>query len=577
MIKLNLIFTVNSALFFLSGCNNYDDLIDNRHQVSSGKLSYSQIDPTNITGEIFATCSYDLKENAAQMRYALKADRDHSEDEKEPNFFRLKLPSQSASYFEPGARVRIAGTMNDDTVEVNSGLNLDDSAPSIELLESPDSSFNLIDPRTLGQKRLLVILVNYSDKSNPFSTNQAEQLAFGATNSLGAFYQRVSDNQFGISGDVVGPITISVSSNSQNAFTCVEDPTALWNEVNALVKAKGIDIESYDFRSHIFPDDVCYRPGGRGALPGKDNALTPDCATYTGCWAHELGHNLGLHHASTPDAEYGDTSSTMGSGGIVGFNAPNFIGLGWTNESQSMTIKSAVSTNFVLKSLGINASDLQIMKIDGLTKDYYISYRTTATGDDKPLDPTHVKRIAIHSWPGGSRQTMLTKLLEPGASFTDTENMLTVKYVSNADDNASVEIDFAGNTIIGPTTDSTTASTSKTKTSTTKKSKNPGTNKSSSKSETSQQGAGLNLIAASNTRRIGLSWQGIADTSAGVRYEILRNGSVIGTIQETRYSDANIGASITYTYQVKVLSADGTVISKSNEVQVALKTQKAKD
>jgi hypothetical protein len=39
---------------------------------------------------------------------------------------------------------------------------------------------------------------------------------------------------------------------------------------------------------------------------------------------HELGHNLGLQHASTVGNDYGDGSSTMG--GCCGdrcFNAPN--------------------------------------------------------------------------------------------------------------------------------------------------------------------------------------------------------------------------------------------------------------
>jgi hypothetical protein len=52
---------------------------------------------------------------------------------------------------------------------------------------------------------------------------------------------------------------------------------------------------------------------------------------------HELGHTMGLQHAASPAYEYGDGSTTMGSGaGVRCHNAPHTWQLGWSSPIASL-------------------------------------------------------------------------------------------------------------------------------------------------------------------------------------------------------------------------------------------------
>jgi chitodextrinase len=51
--------------------------------------------------------------------------------------------------------------------------------------------------------------------------------------------------------------------------------------------------------------------------------------------------------------------------------------------------------------------------------------------------------------------------------------------------------------------------------------------------------------------QVGLSWTASTDDVAVVRYEVIRNGSVVATVSGTTYTDATVAASTTYTYAIK--------------------------
>jgi len=67
-----------------------------------------------------------------------------------------------------------------------------------------------------------------------------------------------------------------------------------------------------------------------------------------GTLAHELAHNLGMHHASSDwdddnvlDAEYGEVSDTCGGGGWAGTNAPHRIQMGWLKPDAVKVVPSS--------------------------------------------------------------------------------------------------------------------------------------------------------------------------------------------------------------------------------------------
>ena len=91
------------------------------------------------------------------------------------------------------------------------------------------------------------------------------------------------------------------------------------------------------FKYHIYvlPNIPSCRFGGMGTLaPCKPNCrvwVMGSVATQLHVYFHELGHNLGLHHAMYKKDEYGDISDAMGYCCLNRcFSAPHSDALNWT-------------------------------------------------------------------------------------------------------------------------------------------------------------------------------------------------------------------------------------------------------
>jgi hypothetical protein len=72
---------------------------------------------------------------------------------------------------------------------------------------------------------------------------------------------------------------------------------------------------------------MCDKSGGGVARSEFKRAWVFD-STRGPVYAHELGHTLGVDHASTPSGDYGDGSDVMGHG-FFQFNGPHRAQLGW--------------------------------------------------------------------------------------------------------------------------------------------------------------------------------------------------------------------------------------------------------
>jgi hypothetical protein len=84
----------------------------------------------------------------------------------------------------------------------------------------------------------------------------------------------------------------------------------------------------------LAPDGMCVVSAARAIQPpSPPSCPTPagEQATSVDAFAHELGHNLFLDHASTGADEYGDMTSAMGyCCADRCYNAPQMYQLGWT-------------------------------------------------------------------------------------------------------------------------------------------------------------------------------------------------------------------------------------------------------
>ena len=203
---------------------------------------------------------------------------------------------------------------------------------------------------TTGTQNIAVLEV--TTPSNPpfpagFTPAAIEREFFGSgagslvSDSLNAYWQEASYGQTSVSGQVLGPLALNQD------FTC--------DQLDALLAAAMaaadplVDLTRFTRLAVVFPVSVCTTQefgsiGGSGTI-GCQSVVSPSKGAFSAsaAWfpiyplqpmslwlgdvSHELGHNLGLNHASTESfggaplgvpgdagltAEYGDPASSMG-------------------------------------------------------------------------------------------------------------------------------------------------------------------------------------------------------------------------------------------------------------------------
>ncbi len=190
----------------------------------------------------------------------------------------------------------------------------------------------------------------------------------------------------------------------------------------------------------ILPPDMNYGWFGQAYVPGREMVISGNHAgSYPGGYTHELGHNLGMHHANTPGVEYGETACVMGGNASTGrrhFNGPHKSQMGWLD---AQTVASGSFTlNAVELAPAARVGTHSVLKVRDTTanQDLYISYRapsgTFSSSLPQPLT------TAVHSHSSNGSQTIRLAALADGQSFT--QNGVTVRQVSHDANRAVVEI-----------------------------------------------------------------------------------------------------------------------------------------
>jgi hypothetical protein len=146
------------------------------------------------------------------------------------------------------------------------------------------------------QLRLAVLLVNFAKQpSQPWTKAAAEDLYFGASNSVAAYYDELSNGRISVTGSVFGYLTIG----SRNDY-CLRKTWA--SAARSRATAAGIDLNEFTNIAYVFPyQKSCWWTGfangpKSGAL-GRDMWLNGLMNLYVA--THELAHNLGAGHAGS--------------------------------------------------------------------------------------------------------------------------------------------------------------------------------------------------------------------------------------------------------------------------------------
>ncbi len=341
----------------------------------------------------------------------------------------LLYPSNLSHDLQTGMQIRATG------LRLDSHLLVDDS--NDVTLSTPFSSQQGIEVvsdvtmQTAGEQRLLVLIANFTDTPQPVATrSEIQQLLYDpATRSTDQYFREASYGTLwfngvnnpqagsGLPGDVYGDVIGNWLPLGRNADCYVEAIiTAAMNAAETSLGENAIDFTRYQYIMVIAPiRDPC---GFSGIAMGQATITTPDGpvslrrslvasthqALYNYTAAHELGHNIGLQHATAfycgprpysmidtdcRTIEYGGFPSVMGSSSSHGhLDAVHKEHLGWLGAPgvlphEIFTVENQTG-RYTLRPMSSSQPGLKALRMQRTTTGYlYVEYRQPLGFDDE--------------------------------------------------------------------------------------------------------------------------------------------------------------------------------------------------
>jgi hypothetical protein len=432
--------------------------------------------------------------------------------------------------FLNGTHVKVTGNLSGGTLAV--GGNAADTQVQSQVVAAPSS------------KKVALLLVNFlTNTAQPWTMAQAAGVLFTDSNSVGNYFAEESYGQLSMTGDVYGYFTIDF-----NTSAC--DFNDLGAKANAAATAAGVNLGNYTNIQYAFPNVSACGWSGLAYMPGTQTWLND--ALSMGVSAHELSHNLGVHHASTVNcvengvrvamsavaanctfSEYGDPFSVMGNAwGGRHTHSQELATLGWASGSALVT--ATTSGNYTIGAAEDSASAVKALRVargDG-TYLYFELREPWGTQFDNfsPTDAvvngvsvrysddwnTIIQSKLIDTTPATS--TYDDAALAAGQAFFDPVSGITVTTVSVGGGSAVVNLNWGADTT--PPT----------------------------------QPGNLNASSTGATTA-NLTWTASTDARGVTGYDVWRDGVLRGTVSGTTFGDTGLVGGTTYNYSV--IARDG--------------------
>jgi hypothetical protein len=289
-----------------------------------------------------------------------------------------------------------------------------------------------------GDQKTLSILINFNDKALTCSAPEVADRVFGASGpTVNGIFKDSSRGMVGFSGTAVGPFTIPYSSTG----SC--DAYAWATAAETAARAIGVDPSQYSRVNYVTPQNATCGWSGYAEMPGRQSWV--QYCGLTGVYAHELGHNLSLHHASNLLGEYGDYSDPMGGTKAVGLNGANRVMAGWQPAGTVVDVTGGGSYTLTSLSNGGGTSNPQVLRLakPDTAESYYVSYRE-ALANDSALESAYVNTLSVHRATGTlPTRTYLLQTLAAGQTFSDPVNGITLTNQGSGNGLATVGVGLA--------------------------------------------------------------------------------------------------------------------------------------
>lgn len=405
-------------------------------------LAYSGGGPRateTLEGELVLFHADDLDHGRTSHGYALRTKR---------GYVNLKMARIGGAAKLAGKRVAVAGTQRDGDFVVART-----SSESRSL-----ASANSVPP---GTRRVAVLLFNFTnDTREPWTRESVAAVVFGNSSSANAYYREVSYGSVALAGDVAGWYRIPYDNTG-----C---PVGTWaNAADAAATAAGVDLSAYANIVYAFPRASSCSFSGAAAVNGSRSWINGTMTVRT--VAHELGHNFGVHHASTLNCteggvrvtlsskctttEYGDPFSIMGASGNTRHqNHWHRAHIGWLPEV--VTVTTAGTYDVAPAELTVGPRLVRIPRGDG--NYFYLEFRRPFGAYDTfgSNDPV-VTGVSIRLAPDIGRFAPSLLLdttpstssfgdapLAVGRTFSDSVSGVSVSTVSVSSSGARVNVTF---------------------------------------------------------------------------------------------------------------------------------------
>ncbi len=389
-------------------------------------------------------------------------------------------------------------------------------------------------------KSVAVLLFNFSNNATqPWMPAAVRGVVFDNANSVDEYYRDASYGQLALSGDVFGWYTID-SANSGCAYTT-------WaNEARAKAAAAGVSLSGYQYTVYAFPQAASCGWAGLAYLPGTGSWING--AMTLRVVSHELGHNFGVHHASTlacssggaqstfagtcTQSEYGDPFTVMGGAQTRHHNNWHRAQLGWNSDTQTVT----TSGTYLLTPAELTGTPrmLRVARGDGtyLNLEYrqpWGIFDNFSAGDPvvngvsiriAPSTSSLVQSKLVDANP--STSSFSDAALALGQAVTDPLTNVSITTLSVGPAGASVSIQFVADTEM-------------------------------------PSAPGLLSATPSSSTAVQLSWAAATDNVGVAGYRVYRGGSLIGTTSALSYLDSGLQPQTQYPYEVRAYDAVGNI------------------